>query len=252
MANLPCVITRAAVDKDFGEFDLTGADSNGSDDYPKDESLLYIIKDDKKKFQSTVSSSKDTPECLKIFKTFQEQSFVLAKSLYNIILLKKVQSYPNIDMSVLYKNMLDGYRNYEKVDKSVFSNITEVFRTDDIGSSRDELKIMLFKVYENADKTDRNPTFHRPEGDKLFLWLNKSALKSYNKRPDAGCAVILERRVVNYSSFIEVKVEYKKKDAISLHEDLLRLSLFGTNALEENQAKCILLIQIIDWFLTSG
>ncbi|CAO3701322.1 unnamed protein product [Rhizopus stolonifer] len=275
--------------------------SEDEDDHSEQENLLYSIKDNGKRFWSAVSSSEDTPECLKLFKTFQEKSFAQAKSvglfvnahlheilsLYNTILLKKEQSYSEVDMSVLYKDMLDEYKNYEKVDKDVFSEITEAFRIDETGSSRDELKIMLFRIYEKAKKEDRkmidvlvnminklpnqeiidndveeqelitnyidpilSPILHRPEGDKLFLWLNKTALKSYNKRPDAGCAVILKRRVINYSGFVEVKAEYKKKDAVSLHEDLLRLSLFGINGLEENNAKCILLIQIIGSSLT--
>lgn len=53
----------------------------------------------------------------------------VARSLYNTILLKKEQSYPEVDMSVLYKDMLDEYKNYEKVDNDdVFSEITEAFR----------------------------------------------------------------------------------------------------------------------------
>ncbi|KAI7866523.1 hypothetical protein BDF14DRAFT_1952020 [Spinellus fusiger] len=156
------------------------------------------------------------------------------------------------------------------------------WQIDKIGSNRDELKIMLFKIYEKAKKEDRkmidvlvnlinklpdqetidsnveeqelitnyigpilSPILHRSERNKLFLWLNKTTLKSYNKRPDAGCAVILDRRVISYSGFVEVKAEYKKKDSTCLHEDLLRLSLFGTNAFKENDAECILIIQII-------
>ena len=75
--------------------------------------------------------------------------------------------------------------------------------------------------------------------------LNKTDLKSYNKGSDACCAFVYGRRVINYSGFVEVKAEYKKKNSICLHEDLLRLSLFGMNALEETNAKCILLLQII-------
>lgn len=89
---------------------------------------------------------------LRLFKTFQEKSFAqaksvglfvnahlheilliksltliyyvywhsyIARSLYNIILLKKEQSHPEIDMSVLYKVILDEYKNHEKVDKDI-------------------------------------------------------------------------------------------------------------------------------------
>ncbi|KAG1497860.1 hypothetical protein G6F47_008206 [Rhizopus delemar] len=305
---------RTTTDKDDSERGLSRVDSDGFDDHFEDENehsededehseqenLLYSIKDNGKRFWSAVSSSEDTPECLKLFKTFQEKSFaqaksvslsvnahlheilLIARSLYNIILLKKEQTYSEVDMSVLYKDMLDEYKNYEKVDKDVFSEITEAFRIDETGSSRDELKIMLFRIYEKAKKEDRkmidvlvnminklhnqeiidnsveeqelitnyidpilSPILHRPEGDKLFLWLNKTTLKTYNKRPDAGCAVIRERRVINYSGCVEVKAKYKKKDSVNVHEGLLRLSLFGTNGLEENNAKCMLLIQII-------
>ncbi|KAG1138139.1 hypothetical protein G6F37_011220 [Rhizopus arrhizus] len=141
---------------------------------------------------------------------------------------------------------------------------------DDIDSSRDELKIMLFKIYETAKKEDRkmidvliNLINKLPnkeildcniEEQELITNLGQSifvmTLKSYNKRPDAGCALVYERRVINYSGFVEVKAEYKKKNSICLHEDLLRLSLFEMNALEETNAKCILLIQIIGPELT--
>lgn len=135
--------------------------SEDEDEHSEQENLLYSIKDNGKRFWSAVSSSEDTPECLKLFKTFQEKSFAQAKSvslsvnahlheillvislaliyyvywhsyvarsLYNIILLKKEQTYSEVDMSVLYKDMLDEYKNYEKVDKDVFSEITEAFR----------------------------------------------------------------------------------------------------------------------------
>ncbi|KAG1217974.1 hypothetical protein G6F35_008700 [Rhizopus arrhizus] len=189
-------------------------------------------------------------------------------------------------MSDLYKAMLDEYRNHEKVDQKTFTKIIEAFRMDDIDSSRDELKIMLFKIYETAKKEDRkmidvlinlinklpnkeildcnieeqelitnyidpilSPILHRLWWDEL-LWLNKMDLKSYNKGSDACCAFVYGRRVINYSGFVEVKAEYKKKNSICLHEDLLRLSLFGMNALEETNAKCILLLQIIGPALT--
>jgi hypothetical protein len=46
--------------------------------------------------------------------------------------------------------------------------------------------------------------------------------------------------------FIEAKAEYKKKNAVCLHEDLLRLALFGIDAFDGNNAKYVLFIQIID------
>ncbi|KAG1452156.1 hypothetical protein G6F46_012261 [Rhizopus delemar] len=255
------------------------------------ENLIYAIKDDAKGFRSAVSSCKNAPECLKKFKVYQEKSSAQANSmglfvnahlyeilsLNNIILLKKDQSHPEIDMSDLHKAMLDEYKNHEKVDQKTFMEIIEAFRMDDIDSSRDELKIMLFKIYESARKEDRkvidvlinlinklpnkeildcnieeqelitsyidpilSPILHRPEGNNLFLC----------KRPDAGCALVYDRRIINYPGFVEVKAEYKKKNSICLHEDLLRLSLFGMNALEETNAKCILLLQIIGPSLT--
>lgn len=54
--------------------------------------------------------------------------YYIARSLNNIILLKKNQSYPEIDMSDLYKAMLDEYRNHEKVDQKTFTKIIEAFR----------------------------------------------------------------------------------------------------------------------------
>ncbi|KAI8091078.1 uncharacterized protein B0P05DRAFT_634760 [Gilbertella persicaria] len=147
---------------------------------------------------------------------------------------------------------------------------------------RDELKIKLFKIYEEAEKEDRkvidvlinllkklpneetidytveeqelinnfadpilSPLLHRPEKEKLFLWLDKMVTKTYNARPDAGCTIIHERRIERFSCFAEVKAEYKKKDTLSTHQDLLRLALFGMNEIEDNDAKCILLVQVI-------
>ncbi|PHZ14496.1 uncharacterized protein RHIMIDRAFT_290218 [Rhizopus microsporus ATCC 52813] len=59
------------------------------------------------------------------------------------------------------------------------------------------------------------------------------------------CTVIYERRFKSISGFAEVKAECKKKDSLCTHQDLLRLSLFGTHAIEEYNAKCILLVQVI-------
>jgi hypothetical protein len=99
-----------------------------------------------------------------------------------------------------------------------------------------------------------SPILHQPERDKFFFCGKQpdislldcsikdtnSTIKTYKKCPDASCAVIHERRLENYSSgFVEIKAEYKKKDSLSTHEDLLRLSLFGTHVIEENDAKCI-------------
>jgi hypothetical protein len=69
--------------------------------------------------------------------------------------------------------------------------------------------------------------------------------KTYNTRPDSGCAIIHERRIERFSCFAEVKAEYKKKDTLSTHQDLLRLALFGMNEIEDSDAKCILLVQVI-------
>ncbi|KAI9016295.1 hypothetical protein CLU79DRAFT_688772, partial [Phycomyces nitens] len=66
-----------------------------------------------------------------------------------------------------------------------------------------------------------------------------------NVRPDAGCVILHERRVKRFSCFAEVKAEYKKKDTLSTHGDLLRLALFGMNEINDNNAKCILLVQVI-------
>lgn len=125
------------------------------------ENLIYAIKDDAKGFRSAVSSCKNAPECLKKFKVYQEKSFAQAnsmglfvnahlyeillvialtfiyyiywhyyivRSLNNIILLKKDQSHPEIDMSDLHKAMLDEYKNHEKVDQKTFMEIIEAFR----------------------------------------------------------------------------------------------------------------------------
>ncbi|KAF1805159.1 hypothetical protein V8B55DRAFT_1494018 [Mucor lusitanicus] len=51
------------------------------------------------------------------------------------------------------------------------------------------------------------------------------------------------KRLDHYVGFAEIKPEYKKKDTVKTHEDLLRLSLLGMNAIEEHNSKCILLIK---------
>ncbi|RCH82737.1 hypothetical protein CU097_004477, partial [Rhizopus azygosporus] len=91
-----------------------------------------------------------------------------------------------------------------------------------------------------------SPLLHRPEKEKPFLWLGRMVTKTYNTRPDAGCAIIHERRIERFSCFAGVKAEYKKKDTLSTHQDLLRLALFGMNEIEDNNVKCILLVQVID------
>ncbi|KAI7898055.1 uncharacterized protein BX663DRAFT_269937 [Cokeromyces recurvatus] len=179
--------------------------------------------------------------------------------------------------------MLEFYKcdtNIEK--KKTFDAIAKVFRGIGDVPDRDRLKIKLFKIYKKAEKEDRkvidilinllnklpneetinytieeeelinnfvdpilSPLLHRPEKEKHFLWLNKIVTKSYNTRPDAGCALIHERRIQKFSCFAEVKAEYKKKDTLSTHQDLLRLALFGINEIENNNAKCILLVQVI-------
>lgn len=53
------------------------------------------------------------------------------------------------------------------------------------------------------------------------------------------------KRIDGAFGLVEVKPDYKKNDTLKTHEDLLRLSLFGMNALEEYDAKCIFLSQII-------
>ncbi|KAL9543620.1 hypothetical protein MBANPS3_008036 [Mucor bainieri] len=54
------------------------------------------------------------------------------------------------------------------------------------------------------------------------------------------------KRIDRYVVFAEVKPEYKKDvDSVNTHEDLLRLPLFGMNALEEHDSKCILLLQVL-------
>ena len=50
---------------------------------------------------------------------------------------------------------------------------------------------------------------------------------------------------MSYSGFAEVKAGYRKKDSLSTHEDLLRLSLFGIHEIEENDARCVLVIQAV-------
>lgn len=75
--------------------------------------------------------------------------------------------------------------------------------------------------------------------------MNRTVLQNYKKRPDAGCVSLQGKRLDCYVSFAEVKPDYKKKDTVKTHEDLLRLSLFGMNALEEYNPKYILLMQVI-------
>lgn len=75
--------------------------------------------------------------------------------------------------------------------------------------------------------------------------MNRTVLQNYDKRPDAGCVALKGKRLDHYVGFAEVKPDYKKKDTVKTHEDLLRLSLFGMNALEEHNSKCILLMQVI-------
>lgn len=79
----------------------------------------------------------------------------------------------------------------------------------------------------------------------LIYRLDKTITKAYSTRPDAGCAVVHERRIERFSCFAEVKAEYKKKDTLSIHQDLLRLAMFGMNEIDDNNAKCILLVQVI-------
>jgi hypothetical protein len=51
--------------------------------------------------------------------------------------------------------------------------------------------------------------------------------KTYNTCPDAGSAIIHEKIIERISCFAEVKAEYRRKDNISTHQDLLRLAMFG-------------------------
>lgn len=53
------------------------------------------------------------------------------------------------------------------------------------------------------------------------------------------------KRLDGASGFVEVKPDSKKNDTLKTHEDLLRLSLFGINSLEEYDAKCVFLSQVI-------
>lgn len=81
-----------------------------------------------------------------------------------------------------------------------------------------------------------SPLLHNPGQDKLFIWLNRTVLQNYDKRPHAGCVSLKGKRLDHYIGFAEVKPDYKKKDTVKTHENLLRLSLFGMNALEENNS----------------
>ncbi|KAG2189685.1 hypothetical protein INT46_007501 [Mucor plumbeus] len=201
-------------------------------------------------------------------------------SLYNIVLLKKNHAYPQIDFSMINDELSEEFESSPKIEKSIFMEIIQIFR-DDI-RDRDELKISLFDLYKKANKQDRrvidvminllnklpneeikehdieeqelivnytdpiiSPLLHDPGHDKLFIWLNRTVLQNYEKRPDAGCVALKEKRLDHYVGFAEVKPDYKKKDTVKTHEDLLRLSLFGMNALEEHNSKCILLMQVI-------
>ncbi|KAI9474074.1 MAG: hypothetical protein EXX96DRAFT_580495 [Benjaminiella poitrasii] len=201
-------------------------------------------------------------------------------SLYNIVLLKKNHAYPQIDFSMINDELSEKFESSPKIEKSIFMEIIQIFR-DDI-SDRDELKISLFDLYKKANKQDRrvidvminllnklpneeikehdieeqelivsytdpiiSPLLHDPGHDKLFIWLNRTVLQNYDKRPDAGCVALKGKRLDHYVGFAEVKPDYKKKDTVKTHEDLLRLSLFGMNALEEQNSKCILLMQVI-------
>lgn len=60
--------------------------------------------------------------------------------------------------------------------------------------------------------------------------LNRTVLNNYEKHPDAGCVALEGKRFDRYFGKTEVKPDYKKKDTIKTHEDLLQLSLFGMNA----------------------
>lgn len=75
--------------------------------------------------------------------------------------------------------------------------------------------------------------------------LDRKVAKTFNTCPDAGCVIIHQRVIEKFTCFTEVKAEYKKKDTLSTHQDLLRLSLFGINEIEDRNAECILLIQVI-------
>lgn len=44
------------------------------------------------------------------------------------------------------------------------------------------------------------------------------------------------------SSFTEVKAEYKKNDSVCTHQDLIKLALFSKNEIDDNKAKCTLLV----------
>ncbi|KAG1137510.1 hypothetical protein G6F38_011255 [Rhizopus arrhizus] len=90
-----------------------------------------------------------------------------------------------------------------------------------------------------------SPLLHDPGHGKLFIWLNRNVLQNYEERPDAGCVALEGRRLDGYFGFVEAKADYKKKDTVKTHEVFLRLSLFGMNALEEHNSKCILLMQVI-------
>ncbi|KAI7894647.1 uncharacterized protein EV154DRAFT_549049 [Mucor mucedo] len=195
-------------------------------------------------FINSILVDEGAPTCLKEFDSFQ-------------LMLTKSRAYPGINMNDLYNQMLDIYKCGASIEKVTFDALSELFRGIGDISDRDLVKIKLFKIYEEAKKEDRYARLNKLPDEEIIDYtveeLNRKVVKTLSTRPDAGCAVIHERRIEKLTCFTEVKSEYKKKkkDTVSTHQDLLRLALFGVNEIEDINAECVLLIQIVGTVITN-
>ncbi|KAG1458819.1 hypothetical protein G6F56_006304 [Rhizopus delemar] len=204
--------------------------SNERSDNASDKNLVYIPHINEDHFISIISSDEEVPTYLKQFELFQLKAFNKAKT---------VGLFVNAD---LYQILCWNFTSAMQIlTKKTFDAIAGAFRGIGDVPDRDELKIKLFKIYEEAEKEDRktinvlinlcvvyaqlnelpneetidynveeqelinnfadpilSPLLQRPEKEKLFLWLDRMVTKTYNTRPDAGCAIIHERRIERF------------------------------------------------------
>ncbi|KAG2199432.1 hypothetical protein INT47_011544 [Mucor saturninus] len=155
------------------------------------------------------------------------------------------------------------------MEKNLFNELTNIFRSVNEKSDRKALKVKLHNVYEAADPLDSkiidilinlinklpgnilinlavkefelitnyldtilSPIFHDPQKILMYRWLNKATESSGNRYPDGGSCIVSQRRISCSTGFCEVKADYMKNNTVDTHLDLLRLCIFGKDTID--------------------
>lgn len=189
-----------------------------------------------------------------------------------------------IDAESLLKNIQsDAISKDIKVNNEIFLELVTLLRDINDETDRRALKIELNNLYEKATKEDGiiieifvnlvtkaskfqrlspvgeleltvnfldpilSHIFHRPDSNKLFVWLNRKDDNTATCRPDATMVALPQKAENVTLGYVEVKPLDVQSDLELVFMDLVRLGVFARSLMLRKANRKVLVVQCIGY-----